>query len=96
MEKKIYTITTLQKDSLKPGRCVGYYFGLQEAINAVTNNYQDINEQGFYPYCVIESVDDGIYSLERKEYWFEWKNNKYEKIESKPKIFSMLACFGVG
>jgi len=97
-EREIFTITTLRKIITDPNRCVGYYFDLDKAIQAVLNNDGDICEMGFYPHCVIESVKEGIYALERKEYWFEWNIEKdcYEKLNGKPDKFYMLACFGIG
>jgi hypothetical protein len=98
METEIYTITTLRKDPMKPNRCVGYYFDIVKAIQAVLDNHQDIYEMGHYPYCVIESVKPGIYSLERREYWFEWNTDKnmYVQLHEKPGKFRILACFGIG
>lgn len=96
--KNIFTITTLRDDPTKSGRCVGFYFELSKAITAVVDNYGDIYECGYYPYCVIESVKSGIYALERKELWFKWDINKqcYISIPEKPKRFSKLVCFGIG
>jgi len=96
--RKIFTITTLRDDPTKPNRCVGYFFDIGRAITAVVDNEQDIYEAGYYPYCVIESIEPGIYSLERKEFWFKWNTDKncYVSLPEKPKKFYALCCFGVG
>lgn len=96
--REIFTITTLRKDIREPNRCVGYYFDLHKAIIAVLNNDSDIYEMGYYPYCVIETVKEGIYALERTEYWFKWNIDKgcYEKLNEKPDKFYRTVCFGVG
>ena len=98
MEKKeIFTIPTIRDFLTEPNRCVGFYFEIEKAIEAVLDNHQDIYEMGYYPYCVIESVKDGIYSLDRIEYWFKWNIDKYgyEKI-NKPDKFYNHVCFGIG
>lgn len=98
MEKEIYTITTLRRDIRNPNRCVGYYFDLNRAIDVVVNNECDIYERGYYPYCVIESVKEGLYAVERTEYWFEWDDNTacYQRLNEKPDKFFMRCCFGIG
>ena len=94
----IFTITTLRDDPYKAGRCVGYYYSDITAIEAVENNSCDIYEMGYYPFCVIESVKQGIYCIDRTEFWFKWnkETGKYERIPEKPKRFENLACFGIG
>jgi len=96
--KEIYTITTLRKDIREPNRCVGYYFDLDKAIQAVQENYGDICENEYYPYCVIESVKEGIYDLKRTEYWFKWDDDQecYQRLNEKPDQFYMRVCFGIG
>ena len=93
--KKIYTITTIRE---KGSRCVWFYFDVIKAIKNVVDNAQDINEVGYYSYCVIEEVEEGIYFLDRKELWFKWDLDKhcYVQLPKKPKRFSRRVCFGIG
>jgi hypothetical protein len=97
-KKEIFTITTLRKIMTDPNRCVGYYFDLDKAFQAVRENLGDIHEMGYYPYCVIESIKEGIYATERTEYWFEWNIDKdcYELLDEKPDKFHRIVCFGIG
>jgi len=98
MEKEIYTITTLRDDPMIAGRCVGFYFKIEQAIQDVLDNSYDIYEAGYYPYCVIEAVKDGIYSIMRTELWFQWSEieNGYKELPKKPDKFARLVCFGIG
>jgi len=94
----IFTITTVRKDPVKNPRCVGFYYNLVNAITAVEENHGDIYEEGYYPYCVIEAVKEGIYCIDRKEFWFKWnkKENGYKPIPSKPENYRTVVCFGIG
>jgi hypothetical protein len=97
-EQSIFTITTLQDGTPNKARCVGFYFKQKDAEEAVVNNTNDIFEEGYYPYCVIEEMGQGIYFFPRNEIWFMWNSdsNRYEKLTEKPKRFNILACFGIG
>lgn len=94
----IFTITTLKDDLPHRARCVGFYFTQKDAEEAVINNVNDMFEEGYYPYCVIEEMKQGIYFFPRKEIWYEWSldSNMYEKLTEKPKRFNQIACFGIG
>jgi len=98
-EQSIFTITTLSRNKdHNRSRCVGFYFKQQDAEEAVINNDNDIFEEGYYPYCVIEEVGQGIYFLPRNEIWYKWSlhTNRYEKLTEKPKRFNIIVCFGIG
>ena len=96
--QSIFTITTLKDRIPNKARCVGFYFKQKDAEEAVINNTNDIFEEGYYPYCVIEEVQEGIYFFPRNEIWYKWnlKTNSYKKINTKPKRFSIIVCFGIG
>jgi len=96
--QKIYTITTMRRSLDMGSRCVGFYFEKHHAIDVVVNNYYDIYEEGYYPYCVIEGVREGIYSFPREETWFEWDRDKscYVKIPNKPEKLNKVCCFSFG
>ena len=96
----IYTITTLRNPitGYKTARCVGWYPELKQAEKAVVENHQDIYELGYYPYCVIEKIQYGIYSIKREEHWYRWDTelDRYMKISQKPDIFYNMVCFSLG
>lgn len=92
----IYTIHTLKQ--LKPyadGRTVGYYLDFENAENSVIYNDLDINEDGYYPYAVIEEVSEGLYTVPRIEFWYKWINDKYERID-KPEEIKCICAFSMG
>ena len=96
--QSIFTITTLRDDLPNRARCVGFYFKLSDAEEIVENNACDIFEEGYYPYCVIEELKQGIYFFPRNEIWYEWSldSDMYVKMNEKPKRFNKIACFGIG
>jgi len=96
--QSIFTVTTLRDDLPSRARCVGFYFKLSDAEEVVENNACDIFEEGYYPYCVIEELKQGIYFFPRNEIWYEWNldSNMYVKINEKPKRFNKIVCFGIG
>lgn len=99
----IYTITTLKtiygycnpvhKYELG-SRCVGFFYRFKDAIEAVKENHCDIYENGYYPFCVIEGVEQGFYNM-KNEFWFQWKDGEYKEIE-KPESLKQTCCFGIG
>ncbi|MBO9428218.1 hypothetical protein [Sulfitobacter sp. R18_1] len=103
--KGISLITTLTK--LKPTesgietrypRCVGYLFNQEEAIEAVKANAGDINEAGYYPFCVVETLGEGIYPNTISTVWFEWDQDKggYQEIDGPPKDLKGVCGFSIG
>ena len=91
--KTIYVVTTIK--SLGPGnnceRSPGWYSNQDDAINAVTQNCGDIYE-GYYPYCVIEAVREGMYGVASGAVWFKWDDG-YKRIENP---LPHIAGFGIG
>ena len=96
----IYTITTLRGLIIALGgtRCVGWYPTFEQAEKAVVENYQDIYELGYYPFCVIEKVQYGIYCIKREEHWYKWDEDleRYIKISRKPDLFEGSCCYSLG
>ena len=76
----IYMITALRRvDPHLPldTRAMGYYFDNDTAVNAVLHNVDDIHEDGFYPFVVIEKIYPGLYPIPDEddpdsESWFFW------------------------
>ena len=98
---KIYTVTTIQtfEDPKQPKRkrCVGFFYDINDAKQAVLENWLDIAEEGRYNYAVIEDFQQGLYSIgeEKNQLWFEWNNESYIPIE-KPARFRRVVNFGIG
>lgn len=97
MSKPIYTITTVGRSLSLNVRAVGFSYKLDDAIQWVSENIMDINECETYPYVVIESIQEGIYTFPREELWFEWirEIDKYQRC-SKPQRFKKTICWGLG
>lgn len=92
----MYFITTISK---KHGdRCVGYYANEQDAIDAVIHNACDLNEAGYYPYAVIENVEEGLYQYDQSPIWYKYNEttDKYEKTDRPDFIPSNHVGFGIG
>jgi len=96
-DNEIHTITTVRGALHAGSRAVGYYFTLDEAIDRVLNNALDINENGYYPYAVIETISPGIYSFPREELWFKWNHDKEQYEECpKPERFEKYVAWSLG
>lgn len=58
-------------------RCWGFFRSKKKAIQAVTENWTDMNEAGYYCYAVIEPHYEGLINpIIGEEMWFK---AKYEK-----------------
>jgi len=104
----IYTITTIKRISpfnhnkFNKGikewslgkRCIGYFIDLENAKEAVEDNYGDMYEEGHYPYCIIEGHKEGIYGFTSEIYWYKW-NSGYKQID-KPKGLENICGYGMG
>ena len=102
---KIYTVTTIPATfPQRPTRCIGWFSERSLAIEAIKNNYGDMNEDGHYRYALVEEVEDGIYTFPREEVWFEWKEivgvnqprSNYMLLDKKPNRFNQVVCFSMG
>ena len=63
----------------------------------VKENAMDINECNYYPYVVIEPVQEGIYMHPRTEHWYKFDREKdrYEPCE-KPDRFKQVIGWSLG
>ena len=61
---------------------MGYYKEKDTAIQAVKENWADIAER-CYDYAVVEEIDEGLYSLPRRKWFFKYDVDKdiYNEIE---------------
>lgn len=101
----IYTITTLKTiygyrnpvHTYELGRrCVGYFNDLIDAQICVEENYGDIYEEGYYPFCVIEAAEEGLYNIGgHGEWWYQWIDGRYKMID-KPEVLKTTCGFGIG
>lgn len=94
----MYFITTIHSkdENSIDTRCVGYFEDLETAKIILENNACDLFEC-LYEYAVIEKVEEGLYQLPKKEYWFVINKtyDGYVAIE-KPSKFKGWAVFGIG
>lgn len=71
-------------------RCWGFYRSKKKAIQAVTENWTDMNEAAYYHYAIIEPHYEGLISpVIGEEMWFK---AKYEEREDKRGTYKM--CVG--
>ena len=96
-DKPIYTITTIRPEAWQNHRAVGYSYTFDNAESWVKENAMDINECNYYPYVVIEPVQEGIYMHPRTEHWYKW--NRAEKVYEpceKPDKFKQIVGWSLG
>ena len=102
---KIYTVTTIPATfPQRPTRCIGWFPDRDLAVEAIRDNYGDMNEDGHYRYALVEEVEEGIYTFPREEIWFKWEEivginrpeSKYFLIDKKPNRFNQVVCFSMG
>lgn len=91
----MYFITTISKDD---ARCVGYVSSYEEAISIVEKNCCDLYEAGYYPYAVIENVEEGLYQYDFNPTWFTYNEelDEYEKSDRPDFIDPKGIGFGIG
>ena len=71
-------------------RCWGFYRSKKKAIQAVTENWTDMNEAAYYHYAIIEPHYEGLINPAiGEEMWFK---AKYEEREDKRGTYKM--CVG--
>ena len=95
--KAIYTITTIRSFLAGGSRAVGYFHSFENADAALRDNVMDINECGYYPYAVIEPVEEGIYMHPREEHWYRYSKEKdqYEPCK-KPDRYKQVIGWSLG
>lgn len=96
----IYTITLIKtiKDNFETNlpefedrRCIGYYFSIDEARMAINN----ISNEQYYEYCIIEAIPQGCYKYSPNRYLFKWYNNRFMQIDE-PKSLHYVTNFAIG
>lgn len=73
----MYFVLTREEEDFKEsfGGAWGYYWNLEEAINAVHRNVTDMHET-IYPYAIIERLDHGLFPIPKERHWFGWEEEK--------------------
>ena len=92
----MYFITSISE---KHGnRCVGYVSQLSDALYILEHDIGDLWEAGYYPYAVIEDVQEGLYQYDQNPLWFKYNEelDKYEKSERPNFIPNNHVGFGIG
>lgn len=96
----IYMVTSVPgpKTDHDP-RCWGFFYKLEDAINSAENNEGDMYEAGYYPYVVVEKVEQGICNMAEQVQWFKYKadpksymNGKYIKCK-RPKFSERIVNY---
>ncbi len=92
----IFTITTVREydgrdDLVAPGggrapRTVGYMETQEKALQCLYEDWGDLNEAGYWPWAVIEEVEEGLYPRinDKKSIWFEYGNKRWIKLNRRP------------
>lgn len=101
--KSIYTVTTLRnvdpnsEDGLGC-RTVAWFSKLKDAKQCIEQNWGDICEDKYYPYAVIEEVEEGLYSANLNTWWYKWegsvKDGSYKFIK-KPDSLEHVINFSI-
>ena len=73
----MYFVLTREEKDFKEsfGGAWGYYWSLEEAIDAVHRNVTDMHET-IYPYAIIERLDHGLFPVPKERRWFGWEEEK--------------------
>lgn len=88
----MYFVLTREEEDFKElsGGAWGYYWNLEDAIDALHRNVTDMHET-IYPYAIIERLDHGLFPVPKARYWFAWDAEKegFYEIE-KPECASTI------
>lgn len=92
----IYNETESSKYVEYNSRCVGYYAWLDDAVEAIKNNFSDI-KRTICDYVVIEQIEEGIHEMRKEETWFKWNDEDelYEPAD-KPEEIQNPNNFSIG
>lgn len=78
---KYYFIASVRDDENHDSRCWGFFTSKDKAIQAVTENWTDMNEAGYYKYAVIEPHYEGLINpIIGEDIWFVAKYDKEKKM----------------
>lgn len=69
---------------------VGFFGNYEKAEYAITWNIGDIYENGYYPFAIIEKLEEGTYPIPLEETWFKWYDDVGYVVIDKPKYEDMI------
>jgi hypothetical protein len=96
--KTIHTVTTVRNRGEHP-RCVAWFEKRADALDVVEKNRGDIYEEGYYPYAIIEELQEGLYAIDPDDYrqWFQWdySSKKYVPCDT-PEWAERTIGWGIG
>ncbi len=76
MNIHIITVLNVGGDDVTAHKVAGWKRYLTMAADFVEHNVADIHD-AFFEYAVVEEVEEGLFPVTEKEYWFKWKDGKY-------------------
>ena len=71
----ITCFSNFESEYLDNYRTFGYFSELAMCIQALNENWADMNE-GYYTYAVIEELSEGIHSHAKQIAWFRWDEER--------------------
>lgn len=91
----IYVITTIVNEDVNSNtRCVGFFYDIYDANEAVVSNMGDMCEN-YYKYVVIEEKFPGINCTNKEQWWYVWNGTKYMCC-AVPESYKNTINFGIG
>ena len=92
----ITCFSNFESEYLDNYRTFGYFSELAMCIQALHENWADMNE-GYYTYAVIEEISEGIHSHAKQIAWFYWDEEKEGFYETeKPEWANGWCNFALG
>ena len=92
----ITCFSNYESEYLDNYRTFGYYSNLAMCIQALNENWADMNER-YYTYAVIEEISEGIHSHAKQIAWFRWDEEKEGFYETEKPEWSNGWCgFALG
>ena len=87
----MYFITLINEDEpFKTSRCFGY----QPELWMAQQVSQNLDDESYYDFLVIEKIPNGIHPTVEREIWYKWKD-KWMEIE-KPLWSSGITNWAIG
>ncbi len=89
--KRIITVKKGINQIYTDKRCVGYFWECDDVISNVLFN-EMMWEEGYYKYCVIERITQGIHIPDLMPLWI----NGIGEVIKTPNGYAQSYCFGIG
>lgn len=62
---------------------VGYFEKKEMATKAIENNILDLSDDGYFNYSCVMTFQEGVYSIQEEEQWYEWNKEKQKYYKCK-------------